>query len=169
MVYDAREIANFFLSIAHREKLPLTHLSLQKILFFAHGWHLARFNEALIGQGFEAWQYGPVVRVVYDQLKSFKSKPVDKYLKKLDIGTGEWVDAVCCIDQSKSEFLSALYQYYSKFHASKLVDLTHEKDGPWERTWNKAVDSVIPGMIIRDEDIRVWILREGGRGVNTTH
>lgn len=62
--YDARDIANFFLDAAERNQTTLSITSLLKIIYFAHGWHLAEFGLPLIGQPFEAWQHGPVVRVV---------------------------------------------------------------------------------------------------------
>ncbi|WP_313617856.1 Panacea domain-containing protein [Agrobacterium sp.] len=167
MPYDARAVANFFIETAWREKNSLTHLSLQKIIFFAHAWHLAKYGNPLIGQKFEAWQYGPVVRVVYDQLKDCKDRPIDKRLRKLDLTSGRWVEVECDFKDEEMSFLSNLFQYYSKFHAGKLVDLTHDKEGPWEKIWNMSVDKAVPGMIIPDEDIKLWILRGGGRGVDT--
>ena len=169
MAHDARGIANFFLEISWRQRLPITHLALQKIIFFAHAWHLAKFNKPLVGQKFEAWQYGPVVRVLYDQLKEYKSQPISNPLRKIDSHTGEWVYANVALDDAEQRFLTDLFKYYSQFNAGHLVDLTHAEDGPWEKAWKKAVDSVAPGMTIPDEDIRIWILRTGGREGMHTH
>ena len=169
MAHDARAIANCIIQLAWNERLPLTHLSLQKILFFAHAWHLAKFDQALIGQGFEAWQYGPVVRVVYDQLKSNKAKPIERKLVRLDIETGAWVEASALLTELEADFLTKLYHYYSKYDASVLVDLTHEAGGPWEKIWTKAVENVVPGMGISDDEIKSWMLRGGGRGAKIAH
>ncbi|WP_320196817.1 Panacea domain-containing protein [Agrobacterium rosae] len=167
MAYDARVVANFFIEIAWREQNSLTHLSLQKILFFAHAWHLGKFDQPLVGQKFEAWQYGPVIRVVYDQLKVCGKKPIDRVLKKLDPASGEWITPTELFSSEEKSFLYELFQYYSKFHAGTLVDLTHTKSGPWDKVWNMSVDNVVPGMIIPDKDIKLWILRGGGREVIT--
>jgi len=167
MGHDARAVANFFIETACREQHILTHLALQKILFFAHAWHLAKFDRPLIGQQFEAWQYGPVIRVVYDQLKDLKKKPIDRLLNKIDINSGAWIKSDYHFSEEENLFLSGLFKYYSKFHAGTLVDLTHDKDGPWEKIWNMSVDNAVPGMAIPNQNIKLWILRGGGRGVNT--
>lgn len=166
MPEDARSIANFFIEAASTHRIKLSHLQLQKILFFAHAWHLAKYNEPLIGQNFEAWQYGPVVRVVYEQLKIFKNQPITAFLTKINAESGEFVEARTNISDEKRIFLSNLFNYYSQFHAFKLVDLTHEQDGPWEKAWKTAGDGAVPGMLISNESIRLWILREGGRGAS---
>lgn len=169
MAYDGRSIANFFLRLAWEERLPVSHLAIQKILFFAHAWHLGRSGEPLIGQSFEAWKYGPVLRVVYDQLKRFKDMPVTSPLLKIDIETGNWIEATVDLSGEDCEFLGGIFNYYSKFHAGQLVDLTHVADGPWAKIWNKAVENAVPGMVIPDEEIKLWILREGRREGSSTH
>jgi uncharacterized phage-associated protein len=140
---------------------------LQKILFFVHAWHLGKYDEPLIGQPFEAWQYGPVVRVVYDQLKKYKSGSVTEKLMKLDVQTGSMVEARADFLDEKARFLRHLFEYYHGFHPYNLVDLTHEKDGPWDKVWRKAGDSAVAGMVIPNESIKIWILRAGGNEVLT--
>ncbi|GLS29485.1 Panacea domain-containing protein [Neomesorhizobium albiziae] len=169
MPYDAREIANFFVDRAGETGLPLTHLSLQKILFFAHAWHLAKYNAPLIGQRFEAWKHGPVVRVVYDQLKVYKDKEISSRLTKIDVTTGIMSFARYDLNSNLMKFLENIFDYYAKFDAGKLVDLTHEEAGPWEKVWKSGLDGAVVGMYIPDESIRLWILREGGRGSLIRH
>src|SRR5262249_1962754 len=69
MAYDGRAGANLLLDLADELGLSLTPMALQKIAFFAHGWRLAEKGEPLIRQPFEAWEYGPVLRSVYDAFK----------------------------------------------------------------------------------------------------
>lgn len=52
---------------------PMSHLKLQKLLFYCDAYHLAYFGTDLIPDKFEAWVHGPVCRKVYD---SFKDKLV---------------------------------------------------------------------------------------------
>ncbi len=39
---------------------PMSHLKLQKLLFYAQALHLAYFDEPIIEDDFEAWVHGPV-------------------------------------------------------------------------------------------------------------
>lgn len=47
----------------------MSHLKLQKLLFYCDAYHLAYFDKELITDKFEAWVHGPVSRKVYDSLK----------------------------------------------------------------------------------------------------
>lgn len=52
---------------------PMSHLKLQKLLFYCDAYHLAYFEQELVKDEFEAWVHGPVCRKVYD---SFKDKSI---------------------------------------------------------------------------------------------
>lgn len=43
----------------------MSHLKLQKLLFYCDAYHLACFDTSLIDEDFEAWVHGPVLREVY--------------------------------------------------------------------------------------------------------
>lgn len=47
----------------------MSHLKLQKLLYYCEGYHLAYFDYNLMPEEFEAWVHGPVCREVYDNLK----------------------------------------------------------------------------------------------------
>jgi len=161
-MYDARAISNYFLDRAAQRGGPLTVMTLLKILYFAHAWFLAKNQKPLIAQPFEAWQYGPVNRVVYDQFKDHGRKPIEKRAISLDPILGEFVDTAYKFDSDTEEFLAHIFDYYSQFHPYKLSDLTHEAGGPWDRIWSEAEKRAVPGMVIPNETIAAWFATKGG-------
>ncbi|MFG5858486.1 DUF4065 domain-containing protein [Dysgonomonas sp. Shenzhen-Wh21] len=48
---------------------PMSHLKLQKLLFYCDAYHMAYFGEELVTDEFEAWAHGPVSRTIYNSLK----------------------------------------------------------------------------------------------------
>ena len=48
---------------------PMSHLKLQKLLFYCDAYCLAYFGQELITDQFEAWVHGPVSRKVFNELK----------------------------------------------------------------------------------------------------
>ncbi|MGH6962497.1 MAG: Panacea domain-containing protein, partial [Dongiaceae bacterium] len=76
MPYDARAVANCLLDYADSKSSEITLLTLMKVIYFAHGWHLARFGQPLVTNHFEAWERGPVVRVLYDEFKDRRARPI---------------------------------------------------------------------------------------------
>jgi uncharacterized phage-associated protein len=160
MPHDARTIANYFLDHAAARRQPLSILPLLKILYFAHAWNLAKSGHPLVGQPFEAWQYGPVNRVVYEQFKGCGSDPIVGRAKVLNLSTAKYeVARYNDVDPETLELLQHVFDYYSQYHPYTLIDLTHEKGAPWDQVWAEASRRAVPGMIISDESIREWFQR----------
>lgn len=161
-MHDARGIANYLLDRAASKALPITSMTLLKVLYFAHAWHLAKFDTPLVAQPFEAWKYGPVNRVVYDQIKQFGAKPIEGRLRTFDPNLCKFVEADRAVDQSTAHLLNHTFDYYSQFHAFTLSDLTHESGSPWEQIWQAAEKRAVPGMIIPNRLILDWFRGSGG-------
>ena len=65
-------VANWFIELSHKRNLggkELTHTKLQKMVYFAHALHLARFDGALVNEQVEAWQFGPVFSELFGALR----------------------------------------------------------------------------------------------------
>lgn len=72
-----RELANHVLAVANRSGLPVTNLQLQKVMFFALGFHIRNrgidnLAEETYDIPFEKWKYGPVVESLYYNFKEFR-------------------------------------------------------------------------------------------------
>jgi uncharacterized phage-associated protein len=153
-MYDARDVANFILDSADRRDLRITNLALQKLLYFAHGGFFAMFEEPLIRNKFEAWQFGPVQRMLYDQFKFFKEKPIiGTRATHINPDTGEPFYRAPDIDPDHAAIIEQVLDQYSGFSAGQLVEESHAEDGPWEYVWQQADDVVFPGMRIPDSMI----------------
>src|ERR1700733_12725327 len=152
--YDAREVANLLLDIAASEKSYLTHISLYKILYFAHGWYLSETNRPLIKQEFEAWKHGPVVKVVRDEFQYYEKKPITNHAQKLDIFIGKRVPINSTINQNDLVFIKNIYDAYHIYDAWKLSEMTHEPGSPWERLWQSEEPIGRLALRLRNEDIK---------------
>ena len=155
-MHDARAIANFFLDRAERQGRKLTTMTLLKVLFFAHAWHLAKEGKPLIAQPFEAWEYGPVSRIVYDQFKNNGKEPISKRAVSFDISRSSFCSTPYDLNEETEVFLNNIFDYYSKFDAFKLSDLTHQKGSPWDVVWSAAATRAVPGMYIPNDLIASW-------------
>ena len=63
--YSAQDIAKYVVARCTRDKIPVTNLQLQKILYYLQLFFLQNKHYALFKDEIEAWQFGPVVRNVY--------------------------------------------------------------------------------------------------------
>lgn len=150
-MYDVRDIANFTLDVADERGVEISNLALQKLLYFIHGWFFAFYDAPLIKNKFEAWKFGPVQRVIYDQFKSFGAGPITrKRAKRIDPQTGSLFYKDPVIEPEHKDVIRAILQKYERYSAGQLVEESHTEDGPWEYVWQQADEVVYPGMKIPD-------------------
>lgn len=150
--YNGREIANFVLDFCSGKGIPVTNLSLQKIVYFCHVWSLIELGRPLVKQQFEAWEHGPVLQYLYREFKAFGSDPITVRAQKMDCVTGKIKPAEYKFDSETGELLSRIVDFYSRLTGSQLRNLSHAMGGPWETVWNHK-ESVSPGMYISNDEI----------------
>lgn len=159
--YDARAVANFILDRADEDGVALTQLALLKIIYFAHGWYLAAKNKPLVAQPIEAWQYGPVIKVVRDAFRHFGKKPITTRAERLILTTGEYQIVAPNIRSEDAEFIANVYRTYRDFDGLELSDLTHVSNSPWDRVWNPRSASGGLGLRIKNDEIKSYFLTLG--------
>lgn len=118
---NCHDVAAYFLYLAGQEDGELiSNLKLQKLAYYAQGFHLALNGIPLFPEDIEAWQHGPVVPALYHAYKQHGSGPIpivtELSLAKYSIGVQELLDEV--------------YEVYGQFSAWKLRNMTHE-ERPW--------------------------------------
>lgn len=116
-----KDIAEYFLSLQDEDAGDLiSNMKLQKLVYYAQGYHLALYDEPLFEDRIEAWLYGPVVPNLYREYKKYGSAPIPN---PEDMDFSKFND-------EEREFLDEVYDVYGQFSAWKLRNMTHE-DVPW--------------------------------------
>jgi len=130
---DVIDVANYILEIS-REESPdgeydiITHMKLQKLVYFCQGHFLAFCGEPLFGDPIEAWEHGPVCPTLYHLFKHSGSIPLVASINPQRIMLGE----------REKRFISMVYDAYKTYSASGLRNLTH-REGPWKDTLPNAI------------------------------
>ncbi|MGA7027993.1 MAG: type II toxin-antitoxin system antitoxin SocA domain-containing protein, partial [Candidatus Acidiferrales bacterium] len=79
------DVARYFLALVDEDAGDsLSNLKLQKLVYYAQGFHLALYGEPLFPEVIRAWRHGPVVPELYHALKQFGAGPV-KMEGELDV------------------------------------------------------------------------------------
>ncbi len=120
-MFNAEDVAQYILSSRDSED-PISHLKLQKLLYYCQGFHLAIFDKPLFKEAIHHWDHGPVVPQVYNIYKSYGSS-------SLPIVS---VDETTLNEQAK-EIINEVLSVYGQFSAWKLREMTHE-ESPWANT-----------------------------------
>jgi len=137
MAVHANIIANEFITLAHQENKQLTNMQLQKLVYIAQGYNLALLNQCLYFNNTHAWQWGPVVPILYKKLQKYGSGIVVNLINIQE-------DLISPIPAESKEIIGAVWSSYNSYTGGQLSSITHQNDSPWSVTWAEKRFSVIP-------------------------
>ena len=144
--YHAIDVAKRFLELANAENISITHMKLQKLVFFGQLVALKCYNGVpLHDNDTLAWDYGPVVRELYDTIHRFGSSPI--MLKDKD-GNDVFCEAKQIDDQDAQFVIQSTWNKFKSWTAYQLSMLTHRPNSPWSVCYNQARSSVIPNDLM---------------------
>lgn len=135
---------NTILYKAFNEKISVTPMKLQKLLYFSHREYLKKTGKPLFNERFEPWPYGPVLPSVYEEFKSFHSAPITMFAKNADgsasLLSEQGVPEACLA-------ISTVWDKYKWYTGIELSNMTHMEGS----AWRKAMDEQLP--FLREKDI----------------
>jgi uncharacterized phage-associated protein len=135
------------LSLQGEESDPLTHLRLQKLLYYAQAWSLILRETELFSEEICAWQNGPVVEEVYRKLPDGRCAacvPETSF------------DSAPDLEPEDAAFVKHFWDAYCGYSASQLYRMTHA-EMPWQKTWKDRPTENAPIPI---EDIEEYFSRQ---------
>ncbi|MFQ1931017.1 Panacea domain-containing protein [Aeromonas veronii] len=125
--------------LIQQSEIGITHRELQKILYYAQGFYLAKNNEPLFEGEFDAWKFGPVNTSVWSRFKSFGYNP-------LHVSSEAEPRS---LDSEKKAFLSAILGAFLVLGQSKLIDISHT-DYTWKGNYIPGINKRIPQEEIKN-------------------
>jgi uncharacterized phage-associated protein len=138
----AIEVADYILNKAKSNNDTVTPMQLLKLVYLCHGWMLGLYGRQLVSDEVEAWQYGPVIRSLYEKVRQFKSNAVEGPLsQKTEV----------VFDAAERSIMDQIYTHYGQYSGPSLSRLTHKEGSPWHKTWTlEGKNSIISNDIIED-------------------
>lgn len=128
MAYTATIIANNVLQRAFRDKVEVSPMKLQKILYFVAAEYAKRTNRPLLAEPFQPWRYGPVLRSVYSEFKPFGGNPIRGYAKDAQ---GQAFVMEERYDPELADALNAVWDRTRNRSAVDLSRITHKEGSAW--------------------------------------
>jgi uncharacterized phage-associated protein len=119
-MYQAIQVANWFISKAAESGDLFTHLKVQKLLYYAEAWTQVLLDQNLFNEKIQAWAHGPVVPEVFQAFKEYGWNP-------LPIPPS---NPIPNLDNDILEVLTQVYDTYGDLPAKTLESMTHD-DAPW--------------------------------------
>lgn len=136
------DVANYIIKLANAEIDPdfdnntewITHLKLQKILYFVQATFLATKWEKAFEEKIMAWSYWPVIREIYN-----KYRDVGRSFLSVDTNFNENIFS----DEDK-ELLQKIRRSFGRYSATQLVSMTHSHS---PRKHSKQSEEIDPEKI----------------------
>lgn len=130
---DPKLVANSILRRAFKEKIAVSPMKLQKLMFFITCLYQHNTGHRLLTESFQPWRYGPVCGAVYGAFASFGGNPITAYAKDA-IGNAYAAD-----ERSSPELEQALDTVWSHLGCLSAVMLSRITVLPG-LAWSKAVE-----------------------------
>ena len=158
---SAEAVANYFIEQARQSGCGnLTQMKLQKLAYFAHGWHLGLKDEELFSEPIQAWTCGPVIYSLYREFKEFGNARIDRKARDLEVVEGELREIEPELhhpDEWLTRFLARIWSVYGSYTPIQLSNMTHEPGTPWDQVNQMYEPRRIPrGLTIPNEMIRKY-------------
>jgi uncharacterized phage-associated protein len=142
------DIATYFLSKGNEEEEQLTHLKLQKLLYYAQCASLAECDQPLFPGSIEAWEHGPVVPTVWQNYKNYKTAPLPVTPP----------DDIPAMPTGTAQLLDRVYNFFGQYSAWKLRNLTHEETAWLEarKLADKMINPPMDPVLMRADYQQRW-------------
>jgi uncharacterized phage-associated protein len=121
-------------------------IKLFKLLYMLDFQHFAATGRAVTGLVYQAWDNGPVPRVLYDEwldpeddlasATAVQSERVIDFMRERVVP--QRAPDISIFTPRELQLLEALAERYRNHTASEMVDATHGKGSPWHRIWNEG-------------------------------
>lgn len=128
-----------------------TPFHLIKMVYISHGRALAALGAPLIRDRIEAWKYGPVIPMLYHELKVWGNSPVQvlHYCGTIpgDAARREFFESV--LSGGQRHIIDGTVKEYGDWSFNDLRRLCHEPGSPWDKHYNGEFGTEIPDATIR--------------------
>lgn len=156
MQHTPHAIANSFLDISMSSPTvePIDPMKVQKLVYFAHGWHLGFGRGALCAEHAEAWRWGPVFPSLYHSVKAWGNSAIMEPIRAAGRISGQFQLTEPRVPTGLSEhvLIGYIWQIYGCMSGLQLSQITHEEGSPWQAIKNQSPSvekPTIPNELIR--------------------
>jgi len=145
----AVDVARRLIYLAESQSKTLTNMQLQKLVYIAHGLHLAFHDEELLDEEINAWKHGPVIPDVYYEFRQY----LDRNIPASEGAKGSFTD-------NEIDTIRTAYNNFGKFNGWTLREITHKKGSPWYSIWydgngKETYNAVIPNETIKNHYLKI--------------
>lgn len=141
---------NYIILKLTEAKEELSHLKLQKLLYYSQAWYLAFYKSSLFEGEFQAWIHGPVNRAIYDRFCN--TKIIYSDIMRKDIDPDFTPDT---IKEVERDHIDTILEAYAKYSGSQLEKMTHTEK-PWTEARTGYSSAQRCEVVIKEETMKLY-------------
>ena len=149
----ALDVANTFLAKAKKEKIDISPMKLQKLIYILYKNYLNETQKKLFPDKFEVWKYGPVISDVYQAFKKYRSNRITDFYLNND-GSYNTVESE---NNSFKKIFDKVWDKYCRIDGIYLSQLTHQKNTAWSKADERNDPFLDDHDIFEEEEYEIVI------------
>lgn len=150
MENSALAVANYFLSQSFDLKIPISPVRLISLVYYSKAWSLALRDSELFEERAEAWKYGPVIRVVYDEFKDFGRNAISRYGSEVVCHMTRMQTPKFPVSSEVKFFLDNVWKAYIHLTNAQIIQLEHQPNTPWSMSYKHGTIVLISNCVIQE-------------------
>lgn len=140
--YHVLDICRYTINYSNKKQYGISNLKLQKLLYFIQAYFVALTDShtPCFEERIEAWDFGPVVPVAYNEYKAYGSADIPYIDSYIDFDYNNmWnsrrisFDETCIAEEDRG-LIAAVIDQFSDYSSTDLVNLTH-RQAPWSKVY----------------------------------
>lgn len=139
-MYNALDVARYIMAYEKEQGRPISNLRLQKLLYFVQAQFVVFKGIPCFSTRMEAWDFGPVVPVVYREYRIYGGATIPVSFRSADINT--------ITDEDKS-LIDLMLDHCGTISTTELVSISHKQD-PWKAAYHNPLSNEITAAAIRN-------------------
>lgn len=147
---SAEIVAKEFVRMGSSSESPVTQMKLQKMVFFAHGLHLALYDTPLCSEPFFAWKFGPVIPSIYQLYKKWGSSPIIAQPPAIKPSEVSAVSESYTLSSTEMEAIEYTWEITKNLDGVTLSNWSHAANSPWAKAYALGENTIISNDVIKE-------------------
>ena len=143
-------VAEYIMRYAATKGTLFNSSKIIKLVYIAHGCHLAVHERPLINDRIDAWKHGPIIPLLYHELFIFQDQPIETYYYSGASVYGSLMDKMfeMCLSIQERNIIKGVVDNYMLWTSHELSELVREQNSPWDQRYNGMEGMEISDIMI---------------------
>ena len=159
-MYNVLDICQYVINYSNDKEYDISNLKLQKLLYFIQAYFLVETKKTCFHEVIEAWDFGPVIHVAYNEYKQYASTHIPYINSYLEYDINNIWDSIKrvtyndnIISNNDKHLINAVVDKLANYTATDLVTLTHNQE-PWISTYDENTNNEITNQSLYEYFIK---------------